>query len=71
MPFQSEAQRRFMFAKHPRIAKRWAKEHPESASGNLPEHVGKKKEASRNEHKETYPISRTLTNPLINAGIAC
>lgn len=26
MPFQSEAQRRFMFAKHPRIAHRWADE---------------------------------------------
>ena len=26
MPFQSEAQRRFMFAKHPEIAKKWVKE---------------------------------------------
>lgn len=26
MPFKSKAQQRFMFAKHPRIAKRWAKE---------------------------------------------
>lgn len=25
MPFKSKAQQRFMFAKHPRIAKRWAK----------------------------------------------
>lgn len=25
MPFRSKAQQRFMFAKHPRIAKRWAK----------------------------------------------
>lgn len=25
MPFRSRAQQRFMFAKHPRIAKRWAK----------------------------------------------
>jgi hypothetical protein len=24
MPFQSEAQRRYMWAKHPEIAKRWA-----------------------------------------------
>lgn len=24
MPFQSEAQRKFMFAKHPDIAKKWA-----------------------------------------------
>jgi hypothetical protein len=26
MPFQSARQRRFMFWKHPRIAKRWARE---------------------------------------------
>lgn len=25
MPFRSNKQRRFMFAKHPRIARRWAK----------------------------------------------
>jgi len=28
MPFKSKKQARFMFAKHPRIAKRWAKETP-------------------------------------------
>jgi hypothetical protein len=26
MPFKSEAQRKYMFAKHPKIAKKWAKE---------------------------------------------
>lgn len=26
MPFKSEAQRNFMFAKHPEIAKKWADE---------------------------------------------
>ena len=26
MPFQSEAQRRFMYSQHPKIAKRWSKE---------------------------------------------
>ena len=26
MPFESKAQQKFMFAKHPKIAKRWAKE---------------------------------------------
>lgn len=35
MPFESEAQRRFMFAQHPRIAKRWAKETPKGK--DLPE----------------------------------
>jgi hypothetical protein len=29
MPFRSEKQRRFMFAKHPEIAKRWAAEEHE------------------------------------------
>lgn len=28
MPFKSKAQARFMFAKHPKIAKRFAKETP-------------------------------------------
>lgn len=36
MPFESKAQRGFMFAKHPEIAKRWAKETPKDAK--LPEH---------------------------------
>jgi len=35
MPFESEAQRRFMFAQHPRIAKRWAKHTPKGK--DLPE----------------------------------
>jgi len=26
MPFKSDKQRKFMFAKHPKIAKRWSKE---------------------------------------------
>jgi hypothetical protein len=28
MPFKSKAQQGYMFAKHPKIAKRWAKETP-------------------------------------------
>ncbi len=27
MPFKSAKQRRFMFARHPKIAKRWAKKY--------------------------------------------
>lgn len=27
MPFRSAKQRRFLFAKHPKIAKRWAKKY--------------------------------------------
>ncbi len=37
MPFKSEAQRKFLFAKHPKIAKEWAEETPKGAK--LPEHV--------------------------------
>lgn len=50
MPFRSEAQKRFLFARHPKIARRWAKEHPESLS-DLPEHVGRKKKKKRKARK--------------------
>lgn len=50
MPFQSQAQMRYMFAKHPGMAKRWEKETPK---GKLPErkarvgkHPGFKKAAA-------------------------
>jgi len=39
MPFVSNSQRKFMFAKHPKIAKRWAKNTPDIK--DLPEHVKK------------------------------
>jgi hypothetical protein len=37
MPFKSEAQRGFMFARHPEIARRWAREYPNQ--GSLPARV--------------------------------
>jgi len=37
MPFESEAQRRFLYAKHPTIAKRWERHTPKGKK--LPEHV--------------------------------
>lgn len=40
MPFKSEAQRRFMYAKHPEIAKRF--ERKTSKKKKLPEHVRQK-----------------------------
>jgi hypothetical protein len=40
MPFESEAQRRFMWAKHPEIAERWAHEYP--GQHDLPYHKKKK-----------------------------
>lgn len=41
MPFKSKAQMRFLFAKHPEIAKRWAAETPKDA--DLPQHVALRK----------------------------
>jgi len=41
MPFKSEAQRRYMYAKHPKVAKRWADKY--GADGSLPEKVKKNK----------------------------
>jgi len=41
MPYKSEAQRRFMHARHPKIAKRWDEEYP--VKKKLPEHVKNKK----------------------------
>ena len=43
MPFQSKAQQRYLFAKEPKVAKRWAKETPKSAYKMLPERKKKKK----------------------------
>jgi hypothetical protein len=40
MPFKSVAQRGYMFANHPSIAKRFAAETPKGAK--LPQHVAKK-----------------------------
>jgi len=40
MPFQSKAQQRYMFARHPKIAKEWAEKTPNIKS--LPEHKKKK-----------------------------
>lgn len=41
MPFRSKAQVRFMFARHPKIAKRWAKKY--GVSKRLPSKVRRRK----------------------------
>lgn len=38
MPFKSKAQERFLYAKHPAIAKKWSKEYGADTEG-LPEKV--------------------------------
>jgi len=40
VPYQSDAQRRFMHAKHPDIAKRWDKKY--GKTGDLPERKHKR-----------------------------
>jgi len=40
MPFKSEAQRRLLFAKHPKVAKEFASKTPQGKK--LPERVSKK-----------------------------
>lgn len=40
MPFRSQAQRSFMYARHPAIAKRWSAEYPNQ--GPLPQHASGK-----------------------------
>lgn len=55
MPFKSEKQRRFLWAEHPEIAKRWADKYPES-NKNLPLYADKdnnKTDKDSNTHKDT------------------
>jgi hypothetical protein len=40
VPFKSKAQQRYMFARHPKIAKRWAAE--DGVPKDMPEHVEKR-----------------------------
>jgi len=49
MPFKSKAQRAFMYAQHPEIAKRWSKEYPNQKG--LPEHAAAAGAAKRQQLK--------------------
>ena len=44
MPFKSEAQRRYLYAREPKIATRWSRETPKNAK--LPERVKRKRKRS-------------------------
>jgi len=50
MPFKSQAQRRFLFARHPKIAREFAEATPKGKK--LPEKVGKKKKDLRQKIKD-------------------
>lgn len=41
MPFKSKAQQKYLFAKHPKLAKEWADKY--GVPKNLPEHKASKK----------------------------
>lgn len=45
MPFQSKAQRRFMYAKHPDMAAKWEAETP--TGKRLPSKLGKKRKPTK------------------------
>lgn len=49
-PFKSKAQQRFMFAKEPSIAKRWAKKY--GVSKKLPERIKQNKEHYKKKERE-------------------
>lgn len=56
MSFKSDAQRRFMYANHPDIARRWSKEHPNQ--GDLPDHVSDPKEGTKADRTEDKKVRR-------------
>lgn len=59
MPFKSKAQRRFMYAKHPKIAKRWERHTPE---GDLPEKVSSESFENKIERLLGQPIDISISN---------
>lgn len=61
MPFKSEAQRRFMWAKHPEIAHRWAHEYPSSNKG-LPYHKKDKSKKDKAEKKGNALLDGPLSD---------
>ncbi len=59
MPFQSEKQRRFLWAEHPEIAKRWAHKYPES-NKNLPMYADKQKDKASEKQAVLGALERAL-----------
>jgi len=68
MPLKSEKQRRYLWATNPEIAKRWAKEYPES-NRNLPTYADEKdksKKLNKSEAKEAHMTTPdTILAPLL------
>jgi hypothetical protein len=64
MPFQSEKQRRFLWAEHPEIAKRWADEYPNQKK--LPMYANDKKPAESNEKDAALAVLRNVMAQVVN-----
>jgi hypothetical protein len=60
MPFKSEKQRRFLWAEHPDIAKRWAHEYPNQKKLPLYAHKNKKDEPVETNNKQSAVNSVAL-----------
>jgi len=56
MPFKSKAQARFMFEKHPKLAKEFAEATP--SIKDLPQHKSKTKDSSMKNHHEKHEIKK-------------
>ena len=65
MPFESEAQRRFMYSQHPKLAKEFESATPEGA--DLPEHKHKKMADGGVVHDMENPTEQDKTNEIYNA----
>jgi hypothetical protein len=52
VPFKSKAQERFMYAKHPAIAKEFSEHTPSKEQARLPEHVAREHAEKRKPKKK-------------------
>ncbi len=69
MPFKSEKQRRLLWAKHPEIAKRWAKEYPES-NRNLPTYADEKVKNNKGKKTKTKEAHMTTAQAILGPLLA-
>jgi hypothetical protein len=65
MPFKSEKQRRFLWAAHPDIAKRWAHEYPDSNKG-LPMYAKQEKQPTAKEKEAALAVLQHVITTVVN-----
>ena len=66
MPFESEQQRKFMYAKHPKIAKRWSNHTPKNKK--LPKCVRERFDIEFDKYMSLYLIENYPSNAQSNSG---